>query len=143
MCANLLSAGRHEVLLGTLKKFEQKSATLTTVLVFALAFFLSVAYEDGEWGGYGSLAVLFASVMIAPTYFAFGAMRQLDTWDCRREIVPDSLTLPRFLQRSLIRDLIRKERAFWFAKASVQGGVIILLPVVVGEAWAELICSPG
>jgi hypothetical protein len=110
-----------EVLLGTLKKVEQKNSVLTGVLIVAISLAaagLSSA-GDGSATNRGLLTLLLISLG-APLWLSFSGIRQVDQRDFQRHAWrKDDVVLDR-LYRDLAEDLLAKERDFRFSKWSVQ-----------------------
>jgi hypothetical protein len=135
-CPNsLLPYCAHEVLLGTLKKVETKSATMTTILVFALSAFVAIAFQDGSYSCYGSVIVIVASLLILPLFFAFSGIRQLDSINIANTPAED---LPQRLQSDLLRDLRKKERGFRFSRISLLYTILFLVLILVLEGASDL-----
>ncbi len=130
-----LSADGFAVLLGTLKKIEQKSATLVAILIFLISALLTVvlgvelkpngAIEESDL--FRIAMSSFALLLIFPLLHAFVGIRQIDQRDyasikcCRPE---------NSMEKQLIEDLLRKERAFDFSRRAVLtiSLTVLLLP---------------
>ncbi|MBY6090749.1 hypothetical protein [Maritimibacter alkaliphilus] len=112
----LLSAGAHEVLLGTLKKVENKSSVLAALIVFAISVFGNIAFSTDHnaselFSQFGrSLALWAVFLLIIPLLAAFRGLRHLETAHSLRK--PDSDSMEKHLQESLMSDLIVKEALF-------------------------------
>lgn len=145
--ASLLSAGAHEVLLGTLKKVEAKNASLATILVFVASIFANPVVVFTKHDGLSEFQGLFfkfalipmgplVAVLIAASVWG---MRQIDNsafyhlWDRRTFSGP----ITEKLQSDLIDDLIFKERLFKVCFISAIGVLLYLALAYVLLASAD------
>jgi hypothetical protein len=115
-CTNL-SVGGHEVLLGTLKKVEQKNGVLVTVIVFLLAVLLASHFSRSPENEPNFSLVITLASLFFPTWWAFRGIVQVDQKDFWTLVGTHKITsvAGKFLQRELIRDLMAKECAFRLA----------------------------
>lgn len=133
--SEMLEQGAHDVLLGTLKKIETKSAVLTTIIVFALGIMINAAYSDGDsYDGYGLLAVALAAHLVFPLYFSFVGIRQLDQRHFEPLRSQDEEKVAVLLQRALMGDLLQKERAFRFSWIVSSAALICFVVIIVVDA---------
>jgi hypothetical protein len=143
-CA-LLSPLEHEVLLGTLKKVEQKNGILLTILIFSLTLLLGPlleSYPNDKTNvlpvvndGANYILIVFVASFVAPLFVAFAGIVQLDQWNFRLLSVKYcKQTSAENLQDALISDLMRKERAFCFSANCTKYSVIIFLVLVIVDA---------
>ena len=136
-----IAAISHEVLLGTLKKVEGKSAVLTTILVFAIGIFINAAYGGScgteaacRYDAYGLLAAGAAALLVLPLYFAFLGIYHLDLYDMshlcegRRDELVDTL------RRGLMQDLLNKERGYRFSRNVTAAVLLIFVAALFVDA---------
>jgi len=141
-CPGVLPPAAHEVLLGTLKKVEQKSAVNTTILVFALTISLVILLQPTLPSlppQVKNLVLTFVSLLILPTFLAFRGTYQLDQLDfpgCSN----NGFCLKKRMQDDLIKDLLEKERAFRFTRNSTMYTIIGLLLIVVLDGIYTALC---
>lgn len=109
---NLLSRAEHQILLGTLKKVEQKAASLAAVLVFIAIAIVTVGATSmastASGRVYYCLLVPLLPLFICVTF----AFKQVDNISFNRS---DSRSDAEQLQKTLIDDLLQKEHCFRFS----------------------------
>ncbi|CUH83513.1 hypothetical protein [Thalassovita mediterranea] len=147
--SELLSAGGHEVLLGTLKKVETKSAALSTIIVFAMGAFLTVVFSDSGavacssgsnscepngYDAYGLLTVVAALNLLAPLYHAFVGIGHLDTFDSRVGVDQGKALGAKEMQLNLMSDLLKKERGYRFSKLVSAFVILTYFFVLIADA---------
>jgi hypothetical protein len=112
----LLSTEEHAILLGILKKIEQKSSILTTIIVFLQSAFLAAYFQEGLIWTTEDRIIAWAAACIFPAFVAaFFGMRHIDLGHTSSESFSTTLEHSEYLQLSLIEDLIQKERWFKFS----------------------------
>ncbi len=118
----------YAALLGTLKKVEQKNASLVTVLVFAHAAFLSGLFASGGLPAKDQLMLIASALLLLPLAGAIFGMKQLDSWDIgfsstrmHQEQIKEEL------KRDMLKSLSIKELLFRFEWKST----IITVPLVI------------
>jgi hypothetical protein len=130
-----LSSGAHEVLLGTLKKVEQKSSVLTAIIVFSFGIFTSAVYDDAEsYDMYGWLALTLGVGLCLPLFFSFIGIRQIDQTNFQYESGCERPQIATALQEALIVDLVSKERAFHFSRHVTTTLIILFIGALVADA---------
>lgn len=127
----ILPAGEHEVVLGTLKKVEQKNAVLVSILIFALAVLVSLSYSESLSASQQCFFVVLLTGLIPPFCVAFSGFVQLDQRDFRLMCVrSDEKVAASRLQDALLSDLMRKEHAFRFSFWCVRALVVVFLIMI-------------
>ena len=102
-----LSKDPHEILLGTLKKVEQKNAVLVTIIVFALSVMAGSLLAPGDYTKYDYVITVFVASLIPPLFFSFQGIRQLDQRNFRHLQVKASEEIAaKLLQDALVSDLM-------------------------------------
>ena len=140
-----LTSGAHEVLLGTLKKVEAKSAALTSVIVFSLTIFIGSIVASGTYDNFDRLLAILATCLILPLIFSFRGIYQLDQSDFRKTTDYDSdpKRVSKALQGKLMDDLISKERSFRFSRKVTMFSISILLLILVLQVMIVPIRNPS
>jgi len=144
-CCDRLSPLAHEVLLGTLKKVEQKSLGLNVFLVLALTVGANVALNH-KFGGNDieRLVLLLLTALLLPLFSSFRGLVQIDQADFidkgdnQKEIEPAADSL----QRQLLDDLMGKEQAFRFSLNTTKWSVSIFFFVVLAYTICNLLQGP-
>lgn len=126
-----LLPGGHEVLLGTLKKIESKSAVLSAILVFAIGAFLTYGFAGGDDDE--NIRKSFASgvtfLLLFPLWFSFVGIRHLDSRSISDIGSEPRKKLALRLQTDLMKDLLLKEYGFRFSLNA--SGVVIIFAIFV------------
>ncbi|MPL71191.1 hypothetical protein SDC9_16964 [bioreactor metagenome] len=140
-----LTAGGHEVLLGTLKKIEAKSAVLSTILVFAIGAFLAYGFSGGD--DHVSKKMFAAGVIVLlllPLGFSFVGIRHLDVVTISDAGELSGQCLASRLQTDLVKDLSLKEYGFRFSLNASGVVIISAILVIVLDAFTNLqLCASG
>lgn len=143
----LLTPSGHEVLLGTLKKVEQKNAVLVGFLVFFFTIFATVVFSDSSGGDgpaaktgshydvYGLFTVVLAVALLLPLYLAFQGIKQIDQSNYWDQMYMSRRCAARQLQRSLMEDLLRKEKGFHFSRNVTFFSLFFYIAVLALDAF--------
>ncbi|WP_420343144.1 hypothetical protein [Paenirhodobacter sp.] len=149
----ILNAEAHQILLGTLKKVEAKSATLASVVVFALGFSLaSIVAIMVAGSGAGTVPpatatpqnlLLFAFsvsafIMLLPLCWSLKGIRQIDQHDFVKLKESDPNVRASAMQDALMEDLLKKERMFRQSQSVVMGNTSFVVIVVCVAALTTL-----
>ncbi len=110
-----LTVKEHAILLGILKKIEQKSAVLSTIIVFIMAAFLSGFYQSNGHEVERSILGWAAGCIFPAFLAAFVGIRHIDLGHTYGRWFSSTEEHARFIQRQLIDDLVRKECCYKFS----------------------------
>lgn len=125
---NILSRNQHRILLGILKKTEAKSATIATLVIFALAAIVTILTSDTKLGIAPASALYFTAGILALLLISsVDAAGHLGQRDYNRLAKKTSQPIRgRELQKQLMRDAIKKEERYsaswWLMLFAAIGG---------------------
>ena len=126
---NVLSCNQHRILLGILKKTEAKSATVATIVIFALAAIVTILTSEIRLDKAPASALYFtAGILALLLILSVDAAGHLGQRDYNRLTKKVSQSIRgRELQKQLVRDAIKKEEQYsasWWLMLSVALGGI-------------------
>lgn len=127
----------HRILLGTLKKVEQKNSVLVTILVFLESAFLASLFVDVDDHECAATLLKYCAIGAFPALLAsLVGIRHLDVSHIRDRMDLPLGAISHALQQDLITDLLRKEFVFKLAWYIV---FIDLAALFLGLIWIDFI----
>ena len=119
--SQILKPGPHSILLGTLKKIEQKNSNVSVFIIFAFAvIFTVISSAPIELSPMKGFSVILMIGLMLPLLSALIGFRQLDNFNLDLTLAPTDKLLMHQLQQKLMQDLLLKEICFRFSFHSTQ-----------------------